>query len=165
MTTSVRQERQHVICEVDASRASEERIEAALAYSSEHDAELTFVWIFDPRAFGSATPVAAGGIGIWGLPLLLGRVVERARKLGLVASTAVLIGARGGVFDEEERAATADALYTARQQVVRCPQCGWRHDPRGVHYCPKEHLAAPRTQLALNGPPTQALKVQRRPSR
>jgi hypothetical protein len=140
MTTSVRHERQHVICEIDASRASEERIEAALAYSSEHDAELTFVWILDPHAFGSASPVATGGIGTWGPPMLLERVAERARKLGLAANTAVLIGAREDVLDQEEPAATADALYTARQQVVRCPQCGWRHDPRGVHFCPAKHL-------------------------
>jgi hypothetical protein len=140
MTTSVHQERQHVICEIDASCASEERIEAALAYSSEHGAELTFVWILDPRAFASASPIAAGGIGTWGPPMLLGRVVERARKLGLAANTAVLVGAREDVLDEKEQAANADALYTARQQVIRCPQCGWRHDPRGVHFCPAAHL-------------------------
>jgi hypothetical protein len=159
------EEGKHVICELDASRASEERIEAALAYASEHDAELTFVSVVDPRTFGSASPVAARGIGTWGLPLLLARAAERARKLGVAASTAVLIGAREHVLDEKEQAANADALYTARERVVRCPRCGWRHDPRGVHYCPTEHLAAPRTQLAHNGPPTLALKVQRRSSR
>jgi hypothetical protein len=129
----------HVICEVDASRTSEERIEAALAYASQHGAELTFVWVFDPRAFGSTSPVAVGGIGTWGLPSLLGRVVERARARGLTASSAVLIGARDQVLDDE-RLADADALYTTVQHVVRCQRCGWRHDPRGIHFCPAEHL-------------------------
>jgi hypothetical protein len=132
-------ERPHVICEVDVSRSSEERIEAALAYGSQYGAELTFVWVFDPRAFASTAPVAAGGIGTWGLPLLLGRIVERARARGLTASSVVLIGARDQVLDEEQLA-DADALYTTDQQVVRCHRCGWRHDPRGIHFCPTEHL-------------------------
>jgi hypothetical protein len=139
MTTSVHQERPHVICEVDASGASEERIEAALTFGSENDAELTFVWIFDPRTFASASPVAAGGIGTWGLPLLLDRTIERARARGLTASSVVLIGTRDQVLDGQQ-AANADALYTATQQVVRCPRCGWRHDPRGIHLCPTVHL-------------------------
>jgi hypothetical protein len=139
MTTSVLQDRPHVICEVDASRDSEERIEAALAYASEHGTDLTFVWIFDPRAFGSSSPVAAGGIGIWGPPLLLDRVLERARARGVAAGSVVLIGARDQVL-EQEQVADADALYTKVQQVVRCPRCGWRHDPRHVHFCPAVHL-------------------------
>src|SRR5262249_40722240 len=66
VTTSMQRAPLKVICEIDASRASEERIEAALAYGSEHDAEITFVWVFDPRAFGSTSPVAAGGPGALG---------------------------------------------------------------------------------------------------
>jgi hypothetical protein len=140
MTASMQQTPLQVICEVDASHASNERIEAALDYSSKHGAEITFVWVFDPRAFASTTPVAAGGIGTWGLPLILGRVVERARERALTANSIVLIGAREQLLDRGEETANADALYTATAQIVRCPQCGWRHDPRGIHFCPTVHL-------------------------
>jgi nucleotide-binding universal stress UspA family protein len=164
MTTSIQQTPLQVICEIDASPASNERIEAALNYSSKHGAEITFVWVFDPRAFASTTPVATGGIGTWGLPLILGRAVERARERALTASSLVLIGAREQVLDRAEDAANADALYTTATQIVRCPQCGWRHDPRGIHFCPTVHLA----QASHPAEPTgrrSSKSAVRRPSR
>jgi hypothetical protein len=164
VTTSMQQTPPQVICEIDASHASNERIEAALDYSSKHGAEITFIWVLDPRAFASTMPVAAGGIGTWGLPLMLGRAVERARERALAASSAVLIGAREELLDRAQPAANADALYTATAQIVRCPQCGWRHDPRGIHFCPTVHLPLASHEAEPTGDGSTKVVV-RRPSR
>src|SRR5262249_58782083 len=57
VTTSMQRAPLKVICEIDASRASEERIEAALAYGSQPHPQLKFVWVFGPRGFRYASRV------------------------------------------------------------------------------------------------------------
>jgi hypothetical protein len=86
-----------VVCELDASSSSEERILDALAACEEHDAELRVVWVFEPARFGG--PIGAGA-GSFGLPAVLASAVTLASERGIAASSAVRFGEREVVLRE-----------------------------------------------------------------
>jgi hypothetical protein len=86
-----------VVCELDASSSSEERILDALAACEEYDAELHVVWVFEPARFGA--PIGAGA-GSFGLPAVLAGAVALASERGIAVSSAVRFGKREVVLRE-----------------------------------------------------------------
>src|SRR5262245_63824777 len=159
ITESPPEVKARVICELDASTHAEELLRDALAICDEHGAELHIVWVLEPRIFSSPFPGSPGAVGTFGLPHVLHEAIERARQHGIPATSAVRIGEREVVLRGEAESSHAQTILRLDRhdrrgdgtatEIVRCPHCGWRLDPRGVHFCPKVHLDETTTTKGL----------------
>lgn len=139
-----------IVCEIDASTRAEDLVGDAIAACVEQGAELHVVWVLEPMLFGSPFPGSPGAVGTFGLPVVLHTAVERARERGIPVSSAIRVGEREVVLRRETEATGTVAVFRlddgatqgrqAEETIVRCPDCGWRFDPRAVHFCPRVHL-------------------------
>jgi hypothetical protein len=152
-----------VIAEMNAAAGASEIVRTALAYCQEHDAELVVVWVVDPALLRSPYSRGTGAVGTWGLVGPLGSALGLVRGQGVRARAVVRVGERSRVLEEERAALGPAKVFTfADVPVPRCPACGARLDPRGIHHCPTLHLD--RTRARRRSRPTapaRSIAVQR----
>jgi hypothetical protein len=103
--------RPRIVCELNASARADEVLAEAIERCRCEDAELLVVWVLEPRVFNSPFPGSGGAAGAWGLPHVLHAAIERAREVGVNATSAVRIGHREVVLRSEANAHDAIAVY------------------------------------------------------
>jgi hypothetical protein len=96
---------QRIVCELDPSVRTEERVLDALAACEEHDAELYIVWV-----------VERGSVG---LPAVLGNALRLAAERGIRATSAARFGRREVMLQEVARSAKSLASGASPTAVPR----------------------------------------------
>jgi hypothetical protein len=92
---------ERIVCELDASSRAQQLLDEAIARCKETGAELSVVWILEPRMLDTPYPRSSAAVGGWGLPYVLHAAVERARAESVHATSAVRIGKREVVLRGE----------------------------------------------------------------
>ena len=112
-----------VVCgRLDASSHAATLLTDAIALCEEHDAELFVVWVLEPRVFQDPFPGSAGAVGTFGLLTVLHTAVERARRAGIAATSAVRIGLREVVLRHEAGAAGTMAAFRLDRDGTDLPE-------------------------------------------